>query len=205
MTGNTSWDAQARHQVFPFLRANSRSRSATLAWVWPQLNEIEQRVSKDLGKKVAIWLTEFNWAGPSKVNMIPPERDHGALHGMLWVAYVLSAISVTQLAVADGRTGFDALNYYALFRQASRPRPEACWVTPEDPRTCSQSPSAHGPGNFLFAAGTRSNPLRRTATESPSYHHRVTWHGKLSHRLPPRTPAGKREVVAVGRLREGVG
>ena len=45
------------------------------------------------------------------------EERHGALRGLLWTAYLLSALDVTQAAQAAGRSGFQNLDYYSLFDQ----------------------------------------------------------------------------------------
>lgn len=92
-------------------------RAATLAWPWRELHAMEKRVSTDLGADVSIWLDEFNWGGDWSGATTWPGERHGALRGMLWVAYVLTAISATESAVAEGRAGFEVLAFYALFRQ----------------------------------------------------------------------------------------
>lgn len=73
--------------------------------------------ARTLGADVSIWLDEFNWGGDWSGARTWPSEDHGALRGLLWAAYVLSAISTTENAVARGRVGFDILASYSLFRQ----------------------------------------------------------------------------------------
>lgn len=67
---------------------------------------------------MSIWLDEFNWEGDwGHHEALWSDRTHGALHGLLWAAYELAAISITAEAQQHGRSGFDVLAYYALFRQ----------------------------------------------------------------------------------------
>ena len=101
-------------------KGDAERRVATLAAVGPALRELEERVARDIDPRVPIWLDEFNWGG-DWANVTWPAEQHGALRGLNWAAYILSALDVTARAQGAGRSGFGSLDYYALFHQPGNP------------------------------------------------------------------------------------
>lgn len=98
-------------------RTDAELRTATLAAVGPALADTEWKVSRDIAAAAPIWLDEFNWGG-DWAGVTWPGEGHGAIRGLLWAAYTIQAMHVTQYAQQAGRAGFGSLNYYSLFFQA---------------------------------------------------------------------------------------
>eukprot|EP00040_Diaphanoeca_grandis_P031328 m.187294 g.187294 ORF g.187294 m.187294 type:complete len:497 (+) comp32299_c0_seq1:69-1559(+) len=120
------FDAVTIHQYGPtnatitkHANTDTAQRSATLAAIRPTLTQMEAKVATQISPQKPIWLDEFNWGGSWSGEVTWPTETHGALRGMLWASYVLSAFEITTTAKAQGRSGFDALMYYSLFYQKS--------------------------------------------------------------------------------------
>lgn len=123
-------------------------RCVTLAAVRPVLFSMARRVSTGISPTVPIWLDEFNWGGSWSGKVTWPAETHGALRGLLWAAYVLSAIVINDGLHAAGPAtesggGFASLMYYSLFYQASSPWSH--WAS------CASVPdAANSPGAVRF-------------------------------------------------------
>lgn len=126
--GKRLFDAVSIHKYAPanativvHAKNDAERRVATLAAVVPVLREMEQRVARDVSPSLPIWLDEFNWGGNWSGNATWPDEAHGALRGLVWASYTLSALETTATAIAAGRSGFGSLDYYSLFFQAGNP------------------------------------------------------------------------------------
>eukprot|EP01043_Picozoa_sp_COSAG02_P068685 COSAG02_NODE_11494_length_1714_cov_0.957895_1_plen_489_part_00 len=117
------FDAVTIHQYSPSNatiiargKSDGTRRAATLMSIPPSLRQLEHKVSSTISPHAPIWLDEFNWGGDWG-NVTWPGEGHGALRGLVWATYVLSAMQITADAQAAGRSGFESLDYYSLFFQ----------------------------------------------------------------------------------------